>query len=239
MRCTIGRSRRCGRPLIYRHWSLTGNAGLTRPSAPTSKIRFSYPILKGPAFSKTQKNGTQSDVRSHLSIRCSRIKVSRNDTNNSTKLRVNLETEFWLQRGVRLFQDDGRLVISEMSSSLEKTMRRTSIMTLGFVLIFIGIQLNLVETYVLTPRFSNFLMEGSAQSQPMANSNAQNQNYTSYNSPYYQASFPNGSSSINQQKSQLTGLGTPKTVSPPSWLCWPILFLGTVVFLHGFSVRRD
>ena len=38
-------------------------------------------------------------------------------------------------------------------------MRRTSIMTLGLVLIFIGIQLNLVDTYVLTPRFSNLLAD--------------------------------------------------------------------------------
>lgn len=120
-------------------------------------------------------------------------------------------------------------------------MRRTSIMTLGFVLIFVGIQLNLVETYVLTPRFSNFLMENASQldSQPLVTSAAQNSNNPAYNSPYYQAAFPTRSREFNPPHSSAMGLGVPKTVSTPGWLCWPILFLGTVVFLHGLSSQRE
>ena len=119
-------------------------------------------------------------------------------------------------------------------------MRRTSIMTLGFVLIFIGIQLNLVETYVLTPRFSNFLAENAVhpESQSSVFPFSGNNNSSAYNSPYYQASYP----LTNIQQSQITGpvaLGVSKSVSTPTWLCWPILFLGTVVFLHGLSVRRE
>ncbi len=42
-------------------------------------------------------------------------------------------------------------------------MRRISAMTLGFVLIFVGLQLHLVDTFVLTPRFSNLLSSGTTQ----------------------------------------------------------------------------
>ncbi len=128
-------------------------------------------------------------------------------------------------------------------------MRRTSVMAMGFVLVFLGVQLNLVETYVLTPRFSSFLSEHAEptsqsgfrnnglvnRQSPMVNPNTglvEQQN----NSPFYQASFPNGAP-INQP--MMTNFSTPKVVTPPSWMCWPVLFLGTVVFLHGFSMKRE
>ena len=107
-------------------------------------------------------------------------------------------------------------------------------MTLGFVLIFFGIQLNLVESYELTPRFSNFLSEngGGGVMQPATNV----VNTQQYNSPYYQASYP---SNIPYSQSNLSSApGYVKTITPPSWLCWPVLFLGAVLFLHGLSKRR-
>ena len=114
-------------------------------------------------------------------------------------------------------------------------------MTLGIVLIFIGIQLNLVETYVLTPRFSNLLTENVSQfeAQPGTRSITQNANNSAYNSPYYQASYPRVFAKRQPISVAPNGMGVPKTVSTPTWLCWPVLFLGTVVFLHGLSVRRD
>ena len=137
-------------------------------------------------------------------------------------------------------------------------MRRTSIMAAGFVLIFIGIQLYLVETYTLTPRFSNFLSSqrlvrprpnnqifnnGNGLVQPnQANSNLgfQNQNFNQNNSPFSQASFPNGNNgSLLPQQALVSTYGPPKVIRPPNWICWPVLFLGTVVFLHGFSMRKN
>ncbi len=129
-------------------------------------------------------------------------------------------------------------------------MRRTSTMTLGFLLIFIGIQLNLVETYVLTPRVSNFL---TANGSSRFNSNASAINPASngivnvnpqfnrqpgiqnspYNSPYYQASFPQA------QFEPIANVGPAKTFSPSKWLCWPVLFFGAVLLLQGFSFRRS
>ena len=113
----------------------------------------------------------------------------------------------------------------------ELLMRRTAMMTTGFVLIFLGIQLNLVQSYTLTPRFSNFLSENaSANMAPQAIPN------TPYNSPYYQASFGTSDPRIAPA---FAPAAPPKTISPPTWLCWPVLFLGMVLFLHGFSMRRN
>ena len=105
-------------------------------------------------------------------------------------------------------------------------------MTLGFVLIFLGAQLALVDSYLLTPRISNFLsqqgnIESVGQSQP-ANANQ-------FRSPFNQASYGGGIPAR-----QGNGIFVAqKKVSPPKWLCWPVLFCGTVVLLHGASMKRN
>ncbi len=109
-------------------------------------------------------------------------------------------------------------------------MRRGTTMTLGFVLILIGIQLNVVQSYELTPRFSNFLSEnGSIQNDRQASLNQP------FNSPYYQASFENTSFT---QPTPLAPAPT-KVISIPNWVCWPVLFFGAVIFLHGVAKPRD
>jgi hypothetical protein len=110
-------------------------------------------------------------------------------------------------------------------------MRRGSTMTFGFVLILIGIQLNVVQSYQLTPRFSNFLSEnGGPRSNEQASLNQP------FDSPYYQASFENTSYT---QPVAVSAPAPIKVISTPNWLCWPVLFLGAVVFLHGVSKHRD
>ena len=129
-------------------------------------------------------------------------------------------------------------------------MRRTSTMTLGFLLIFIGIQLNLVETYVLTPRVSNFLTangssrfnsnasainpagNGIVNVNPQFNRQPGIQN-SPYNSPYYQGSFPQAQFEPN------ANVRPAKTFSPAKWLCSPVLFFRAVLLLQGFSFRRS
>lgn len=113
-------------------------------------------------------------------------------------------------------------------------MRRTSIMTLGLVLIFIGFQLNLVDTYVFTPRFSNLLADYAIVEREVVAAGAPAEVRSS---SYYQASYSNN----NRAKSKpgKPSLGSQKKITTPTWLCWPILFLGTVVFLNGASNRRE
>ena len=109
-------------------------------------------------------------------------------------------------------------------------MRRSSTMTLGFVLILIGIQLNVIQSYELTPRFSNFLSEngGKVAVAPAAPNSAN----VPADSPYYQASFSNNA---NPAPAVGNPAGTIRSITTPRWMCWPVLFLGAVVFLHGLG----
>lgn len=107
-------------------------------------------------------------------------------------------------------------------------MSRTSIMTIGFLLIMMGIKLNLIESYVLSPSATRFWMERIED--PTVAMQA------GYN-PYGQTTAP--VPSLFQQAS--FGLSNPalpqKTLTPPQWLCWPTFFFGFVLLLHGASLR--
>ena len=104
-------------------------------------------------------------------------------------------------------------------------------MTLGFVLIFLGAQLALVDAYVLTPRIFNFLSEqGTAMPEPVAEKTPQPYN------PFRQVGFPTG----QKEEAPVQQIGSVKQkVEPPKWMCWPVLFFGTVVLLHGATMKSD
>lgn len=110
-------------------------------------------------------------------------------------------------------------------------------MTLGFVLIFLGAQLALVDSYLLTTRISHFLsqQEDSDVSNVASAPLAQQQPAQAFN-PFQQASYQNGRPPLAPG---YQGAVTQKRVTPPKWLCWPALFCGTVVLLQGFSMGRD
>ena len=111
-------------------------------------------------------------------------------------------------------------------------MRRTSTMTLGFVLIFLGIQLTIVDSYLLTPRITHFLSQqesGGVDSTLVANQ--QQINY-----PFRQVSYQNGQVPFVPG---YQGAVTQQRVTPPKWLCWPVLFCGTVILLHGAAMKRQ
>lgn len=132
-------------------------------------------------------------------------------------------------------------------------MSRTVMMTIGFLFIFAGIQLNFVESYVLTPRMTEFLSDKFSNDQAIATlPNVQLDPQISQdlrNSPYQQAGYqPNGySGSIvpGQNANNIAfrpvqgnaGLRS-RVISPPRWLCWPVIFLGAVLFLNGALMRR-
>ena len=119
-------------------------------------------------------------------------------------------------------------------------MSRTSLMSTGFLLIFLGIQLNIVESFTLTPRVSNFLSDNFSGN-PNVNPNAiadvnpvpgfrQDANRQEYNSPYYQTAYSNNAPQFNNS---LVPQVHNRTFSPPRWICWPVLFLGAVLILQG------
>lgn len=111
-------------------------------------------------------------------------------------------------------------------------MSRSKIMTIGFLLVMIGVQLNMVDTYTLTSKATRFLKSSLAQLDDVN----PGQNYSTYNSsytsPYYQASYPN--SSYMPQQLNVPG----KQLTPSTWYCWPVMFMGVVMVLHGVALKN-
>ena len=113
------------------------------------------------------------------------------------------------------------------------SMRRTSTMTLGFVLIFLGIQFALVDSYLLTPRIVNLLSDQGQFAQVIPPTQFSQNQYQQ--SPYSQVGYQ----APNQQPLALTTAPpAQRTITPPRWLCWPLFFFGTVVLIHGISKPR-
>jgi len=115
-------------------------------------------------------------------------------------------------------------------------MSRTVLFTVGFLLIFAGIQLNVVQSFTMTPRVANFVSNSFAGNPNGINVPGQiptpqfDANLQNYNSPYYQASYANNSAQY--QPSRILSVGD-RTIYPPRWICWPVLFFGAVMILQG------
>lgn len=131
-------------------------------------------------------------------------------------------------------------------------MSRTSVMTIGILLIFLGIKLNLIESYQLSQSATRFWMEriedpGVAMetAQTLMQSGQYGNSYANqYSQSRYQAaSYPFSSNAYNNGMNQLDpngGIVWPtKSITPPNWLCWPVFFLGAVMLLHGASLKHD
>lgn len=119
-------------------------------------------------------------------------------------------------------------------------MSRTSVMTIGFLLIFLGIQLNTVESFVLTPQATRFwndrIVDPASELVTESESARPWQQSGILQSPFSQASW-----SSRTPATGLFGANTgqaAKALTHPSWICWPVFFAGTVFFLHGLSMRK-
>ncbi len=84
---------------------------------------------------------------------------------------------------------------------------------LGLVLVLLGLECNLVETFVLTPEFTQFLAERT--SHPMASVNATTQTLLQSDTPPAQ-----------------------KNWRPPEWLGWSLLSIGSVLILHSWAMKK-
>ncbi len=86
----------------------------------------------------------------------------------------------------------------------------------GIVLLMLGAQLRLVDSYVLTPKASHFV-ESNLQNSGLDRS-----------SPYETYLYSVGPTQ------------TPKkTFTPPRWLGWAFLSVGAVLALHSVTIRRN
>lgn len=102
-------------------------------------------------------------------------------------------------------------------------------MTTGLFIILLGAQAYLVKAYVLTPDASRFVAER------FEDPNTLTANQAGFNSVpggfnYQQAAY-------SQVSYQSAAPASQRSIAPPSWLCWPILFFGVVIFLHGIALR--
>jgi hypothetical protein len=113
-------------------------------------------------------------------------------------------------------------------------MNRTAIMTTGFLLIFAGIQFRWIESYALKPEASRYWADRWTAAQVELRNIASSFDSDQSQSPYYQASY-----SVNPYPSANRQSQVSKVIAPPRWICWPVLFLGAVLFIHGLSMSRE
>ena len=130
-------------------------------------------------------------------------------------------------------------------------MSRSSIMTNGILLVLLGFQLNLVDTYVMTPQFTGFWNErfsGPLFAEETAAPQVAQQESSGFMSSFgfgnsnNDPSAPVSQASFSQDKNSSSATVSEdslKKFTPPSWLCWPLIFLGAVLFLHGAAFGRD
>lgn len=110
-------------------------------------------------------------------------------------------------------------------------MNRTLVMTLGILLVFFGIQLNVVDSYVLTPRMANFVSDQFPETQIIENRATANPQ----TGQFEQVGFsPNDAAAVRFP----TARPVNRVIRPPGWLGWPFMFLGAVFFLNGLAIRR-
>lgn len=86
-------------------------------------------------------------------------------------------------------------------------------LTIGLVLLFLGLQLRTVETFVLTPKASQFVESKMKSFQQARNPYA-------YDSVLLAA-----------------GPVPKKYYTPPRWLGWALVSIGAVLVLHGIAHR--
>lgn len=102
-------------------------------------------------------------------------------------------------------------------------MGRHRLMTLGVLLIFLGIQLYCVRTYWVTPKAAQFVQRRIMEVDEATS------DVTS--GPYFSTSF---SSARGANWTSSGGYA----LTPPSWIKWAALFAGSVLLLQGAMIPK-
>lgn len=107
-------------------------------------------------------------------------------------------------------------------------------MTVGFLMVLIGLQLNFVESYQLTPEATRFWVERfGAPENPVSNAayRATGQaGQTGFQTPsvFQNAAFTSAPAIT----------ANARTIEPPRWICWPVIFMGVAFVFHGAAIHR-
>jgi len=92
-------------------------------------------------------------------------------------------------------------------------MNRNHWFLIGLVVLLLGIQLRMVQSYTLTPEFTQFLAERTGH--PLAAVNAATQSLTPSQRPMAR-----------------------KTIVLPEWSGWFLLSIGSVFILHAMALKK-
>ena len=91
-------------------------------------------------------------------------------------------------------------------------LNRNQFFLLGLVVLFLGIELRMVDTFVLNERATKFLAERSGGADKQL-------------------------SSISSFLPSMGGV-TRKSLQPPSWLGWALVSAGSILVLHSLAMRK-
>mgnify|MGYP006908271225 FL=1 len=97
-------------------------------------------------------------------------------------------------------------------------LNRNQYFMIGLVLLFLGLQVKFVDSYVLTDDAAQFVAKRLGKDKPAAGSNMLTQPFTSA-----------GSAAAAPQY---------RTVQPPAWLGWALMSVGAVLILHSLAMTR-
>ena len=88
---------------------------------------------------------------------------------------------------------------------------------IGIVCVLMGLQMRTVESFVLTPKASQFI-EHNMRSSGLK---------------------PEAASYDYESILKTAGPVPKKTITPPRWLGWALISVGAVLTLHGLTLRRE
>ena len=90
-------------------------------------------------------------------------------------------------------------------------MNRNTFFLIGLVLLLVGVQLRMVESYVLNEKASRFLSE--------------------------RTSISDGDGTVRPFLAAI-GPAPRRTIHPPEWLGWSLMSIGSVLILHSLAMKK-
>jgi hypothetical protein len=93
-------------------------------------------------------------------------------------------------------------------------LNRNQFFLLGMVILLLGVQFRIVDSFILTPKCAKILAEKTGH--PMA-------------------AAIDTADKFNGSGATVTG---PHTLRPPEWLGWSLMSIGAVLILHSLAMKK-
>ncbi|MDP1563111.1 MAG: hypothetical protein Q8M16_17160 [Pirellulaceae bacterium] len=124
---------------------------------------------------------------------------------------------------------------------------RNHYMTVGFLMILAGFHFRVIESFVLTPQATKFLHEqqdGLELTGSVYKENGEkvaNQNSGGMFLPQYQTVSQSGRTGLTTAgytRSETVTDNAKKIITPPTWMGWPMIYIGAVLALFGMTTSK-